>query len=73
MVPPTPQADAQVELIIKLVACEYLEDDLLITGSHWGSEMVLGNLISILREGGATRLLFLHSHPVSFQEGLKVD
>lgn len=45
--PPKPQADAQVELIIKLVACEYLEENLLITGSHWGSKMVLGNVVSI--------------------------
>lgn len=47
-VPPKPQADARVELTIKLVACEYLEENLLITGCHWGSEMGLGNLISIV-------------------------
>lgn len=47
-VPPKPQADARVELTIKLVACEYLEENLLMTGSHWGSEMGLGNLISIV-------------------------
>lgn len=47
-VPPKPQADARVELTIKLVACEYLEENLLMTGSHWGSEMRLGNLISIV-------------------------
>lgn len=48
--PPKPQAEAQVEFVMKLGAGEHLEGNLLITGSRWGSERELGNLIAIFRE-----------------------